>query len=285
MLLRDANLLGQALPPLLVAALHTASTLTFGAHGRKRTGVGDSFFQYRLYEQGESAQRIDWRASARGERLFVREQEWEAAQQIYLWADGSPSMAYRSDKALPTKAERANLLALALASLTLRGGELVATLDGNLPPSHDRMALHRLHDILVRPTATASLPPLRKVKSRAHVVAFGDFLPQGEATAAWIRQMAGQGVHLILVEVTDPVEETFPFKGPTLFEGMEQEGEEDVADPRTLRHAYLTRRRALRDALREACARTGGHYLTHLTHDQPQTALIRLYTLLSEGAG
>ncbi|MBI1363267.1 MAG: DUF58 domain-containing protein [Proteobacteria bacterium] len=283
MLLRDAELLGQALPPLLVAALHTASTLTFGAHGRKRAGVGDSFFQYRPYEPGESAQRIDWRASARGERLFVREQEWEAAQQLYFWTDGSPSMTYHSNKHLPTKAERANLLALTLASLVLRGGELIASLDGHLPPSLDRMALHRLHDILTHPHDGTSLPPLRKVKSRSHIVLFGDFLPQAAATADWMRHMAGQGVQLILVEVTDPAEETFPFKGPTLFKGMEGEGSEDVADPRTLRRQYLHRRSTLRSALQDAATRTGGHYLVHLTHTEPQAVLLRLYALLAEG--
>jgi len=286
MLLRDAEQLGHALPPLLVAALHTASTLTFGAHGRKRAGVGDTFFQYRPYEQGESAANIDWRASARGERLFVREQEWEAAQQIYLWADSSPSMHWRSKKDLPTKSERANLLGLTLASLALRGGELIATLDGHLPPSHDRMALHRLHDILAHTTEdSGSTPPLSRVKSRAHIVLFGDFLPQGAETAAWIRHMANQGVHLILVEVSDPAEETFPYKGPTLFKGMEGEGDEDIADPRTLRSQYLKQRSRTRSALADACTRTGGHYLVHLTHEQPQDVLLQLYRLLSHNGG
>jgi uncharacterized protein (DUF58 family) len=284
LLLRDAEQLGHALPPLLVAALHTASTLTFGAHGRKRAGVGDTFFQYRPYEQGESAHNIDWRASARGERLFVREQEWEAAQQLYLWADGSPSMAWRSDRSLPTKADRANLLALTLASLGLRGGELIATIDGHLPPSHDRMALHRLHDILTHPAqGSLSVPPLYKLKNRSHVILFGDFLPQGKEIADWISHMANQDVHLVLVEVSDPAEETFPYKGPTLFKGMEGEGSEDIADPRSIRSHYLARRRHLRTALQEACTRTGGHYLVHLTHDTPQSVLMRLYMLLSEG--
>ena len=42
------------------------------------------------------ATRIDWRESAKSQRLYVRETEWEAAQSVWLWRDGSPSMDYAS---------------------------------------------------------------------------------------------------------------------------------------------------------------------------------------------
>ena len=58
---------------------------------------------------------IDWRQSARSRHLFVREQEWEAAESVWLWCDLSASMAFRSGPSLPLKWERAALLTLALA--------------------------------------------------------------------------------------------------------------------------------------------------------------------------
>ena len=58
-----------------------------GVHGRRRAGVGETFWQFRPFSAGEAAQRIDWRRSARDDRLFVREREWEAAHTVWLWMD------------------------------------------------------------------------------------------------------------------------------------------------------------------------------------------------------
>src|SRR5688572_32280710 len=87
--------LASRLPPLLVAAERVASTVAQGVHGRRRVGVGETFWQFRPYQPGDSTSRIDWRQSARTANLFLRDQEWEAAESVWLWADGSASMAYR----------------------------------------------------------------------------------------------------------------------------------------------------------------------------------------------
>src|SRR5512146_2442855 len=91
-----AEELAAALPPLLVAAERVAATVAQGVHGRRRVGQGESFWQFRQYEPGDSLQRIDWRESAKSERLFIRQTEWEAAQSVWAWRDFSPSMNYAS---------------------------------------------------------------------------------------------------------------------------------------------------------------------------------------------
>ena len=120
--------LAARLPPLLVAAERVAATVAQGVHGRRRVGTGETFWQYRRYEIGDSATMIDWRQSGKTQPVFVRENEWEAAQSVWLWHDSSSSMAYRSVQGLPTKKERAELLLMALAVLLVRGGERVALL-------------------------------------------------------------------------------------------------------------------------------------------------------------
>jgi uncharacterized protein (DUF58 family) len=104
-----AEALGGTLPPLLVAAERVAATVAQGVHGRRRTGRGDSFWQYRPFAEGDAAQRIDWRQSARSDRLFIRETEWEAAQTVYLWVADGAAMRWHSSAA-PAKRERAALL-------------------------------------------------------------------------------------------------------------------------------------------------------------------------------
>ena len=235
--LQHGQKLAQQLPPLVVAALHTAENLTFGAHGRHKSGPGDSFFQYRHYVAGESTHRIDWRASAKGEHIYIRETEWEAAQKIFFWVVHSPSMAWRSDKNTPTKADRAQTLALALAALLLQGQEMVASLDGTLAPTRDMGSLLQLHDILLNPTS--SIPPQADLPRRAHIIAIGDFILQAEATCAWLRETTHHGTPVLLVDVADVAEETFPYQEPTLFKGLEGEEAENIGNPRGLRSAYL----------------------------------------------
>src|SRR5215475_1925764 len=142
-----------ALPPLLVAAERIAATVAQGVHGRRRVGQGETFWQFRQYEPGDAATRIDWRESAKSQRLYVRETEWEAAQSVWLWRDASPSMDYASARGLPTKRERADLLTLALAALLLRGGERVTVLGTGVAPSHGRAVLNRMAQQLARETS------------------------------------------------------------------------------------------------------------------------------------
>src|SRR5438128_10087345 len=109
-----------SLPPLLVAAERVASTVAQGVHGRRRVGQGETFWQFRQYQPGDAATRVDWRESAKSQRLYIRETEWEAAQSVWLWRDASPSMDYSSaayipGAAWPHKRERGELLLVALA--------------------------------------------------------------------------------------------------------------------------------------------------------------------------
>ena len=128
-----------ALPPLLVAAERVAATVAQGVHGRRRVGQGETFWQFRHYQPGDAASRIDWRESAKSQRLYVRETEWEAAQSVWLWRDASPSMDYASaSRRLPTKRERAELiLRWRSPRLLVRGGERV-TLLGSGPAGSTR---------------------------------------------------------------------------------------------------------------------------------------------------
>ena len=55
--LAEAQALGARLPALLVAAERVAATVAQGVHGRRRAGMGDSFWQYRQAMPGEPASR------------------------------------------------------------------------------------------------------------------------------------------------------------------------------------------------------------------------------------
>src|SRR5258705_633851 len=92
----EAERLGAALPPLLVEAERLTSGVWLGVHGRRKAGMGETFWQFRRDRVEDSSTTIDWRQSAKSQHLFVREPEWEAAETAWIWHDTSSSIGYDS---------------------------------------------------------------------------------------------------------------------------------------------------------------------------------------------
>jgi uncharacterized protein (DUF58 family) len=277
--LAAAESAGARLPPLLVAAERVAATVAQGVHGRRRVGVGDSFWQYRPFVTGDAASRIDWRRSALSDRVFVRDMEWEAAQTVVLWRDGSASMAWRSDRNLPEKKDRAELLLLALAALLFRAGEQVR-LPGLKRVFAGRTALAALASLW--PATDAGLPP-PVAPAHSRVVLAGDFLAPLPEIRACLAGFAALPVKLHLLQILDPAELNLPYEGRVRFLGMERDGEALIPRVASIRDQYAAALQAQLDGLRDLCAAAGFGLSLHRTDRPPESALMTLYTALSAG--
>lgn len=282
-----AEALSARLPPLLVAAERVASTVAQGVHGRRRVGLGETFWQFRRYQPGDAPQAIDWRQSGKTQSVFVRENEWEAAQSVWLWPDRSASMDYRSSAGLPTKRERAELLVMATAVLLVRGGERVAMLNSGRRPDHGRHALERLATGLGDPRAprySDGLPRPEPLPRHSQLVLIGDFLSPLEEVRSILTRLAGTGVRGHVLQVLDPAEELLPFDGRVEFAGME--GEDHLLVPRVeaIRDAYHQRLADQRAGLAALTRAAGWSFATHRTDRPPQTALLGLWGALSQEA-
>jgi uncharacterized protein (DUF58 family) len=275
-----------ALPPLLVAAERIAATVAQGVHGRRRVGQGETFWQFRQYEPGDAATRIDWRESAKSQRLYVRETEWEAAQSVWLWRDASPSMdyssaAYITGGAWPTKRERAELILVALASLLVRGGERLSLLASGLAPVSGRLALTRIVDLIERGGGHDGLPTIENLPRHAQLVLIGDFLAPLDAINAVVAGYAAAGLAGHLLQIVDPAEEDLPFDGRVRFEGLEDSDELLVGRVETIRDAYAGRFREHRAALQAMTQAVGWSFSTHRTDRPPYLALLALHAALA----
>ncbi len=277
-----AEQLAARLPPLLVEAERVATTVAQGVHGRRRVGTGETFWQFRQYQPGDPVPRIDWRESAKSMRLYVRETEWEAAQSVWLWRDGSASMDYASRPELPTKRARVDLLLLALAALLIRGGERVALLGTGVPPASGRAVLSRLALSLGRPAAPADLPAFEPLPRYGQVVLIGDLLAPLDAVQALVGRFAAAGLRGHLLQVLDPAEETLPFAGRVRFEGLEQEASLVISRVETVREEYMQKLARHREGLAAIARATGWSFGTHRTDRPPHTALLALYGTLAE---
>jgi len=301
-LLSDAGRLGGRLPPLLIEADRVAATVAQGVHGRRRVGQGEAFWQYRDYQPGDPAGAIDWRQTAKRERAYVRQTEWEAAQSLFLWCDASPSMAWRGGADRPTKQHRAAVLSLALAELVMRAGEQVALIGEGEPPRRGRSTLERLAmrlgDSLAAAHAaadramrrsggseTAALrslpdPAALRLPGDAHAIVFSDFLDDPQAVLDLIGHLSSRRIRGILVQVLDPDEEALPYAGRVRFSSLEGEDSTTLSKVQAVRGKYAERLAALRHRLTLAAEASRWRLLHHTTSQPAETALLALFNAI-----
>jgi uncharacterized protein (DUF58 family) len=273
----EAESLAAALPPLLVAAERLSNAVSLGVHGRRKSGMGETFWQFRRYRAEDASTAIDWRQSAKSQHLFVREREWEAAEAVWFWRDASAGMDFKSNASNVTKLDRANVLLLALASLLVRGGERIALLGDGRGPATGRAPLRRIAHTLLQTGDGAALPPNAPLSRNAQFVWISDFLsPFGEIEET-LRRIAGQGLGGHLIHIIDPAEEDFPYEGRTRFDAPGGNVSEILGRAETVRDAYRAKFRAHADTLAELARRLGWTYLAHRTDHSPQMALVALY--------
>ncbi len=285
---RQALDLARRLPALALTARQAAASLQTGLHGRRRAGVGENFWQFRPFIAGEAAQNVDWRRSARDDRLYVREREWEAAQVLWVWADLSASMNFCSSMAFQSKLDRALVLALALADSCIRAGErsgwlgltrLFAARD-----VADRMAVALIGEARRNEGGFDDLPPALPLRPRENAVLIGDFLVDVQDFADRLKRLASQGARGHVLMVFDPTEEAFPFAGQTEFY---DDAGSFLRAGRAEDYAVEYRRRlaAHRAALAQAARAQGWTFALHATDRPAAEALLHLrLALTAEGA-
>ena len=271
-------------PPLLARAEHLAGAVLLGEHGRRRAGLGDDFWQYRPMQPGDSRRMIDWRRSGRSDAQYVREKEWQIAQSVQLWVDQAASMRFSGAPCTPEKADRARLLALAVAVLLIRAGERVGLTGSTLPPRRGEVQIQRLAQVFsTDDSADYAVPESRGMLPHARAVFVSDFLGDISAVSSALTKAADRGVRGVLLQVLDPSEEAFPFRGRTVFQSIGGTLAHETLKADELRDRYLARLAARKDELAALCAATGWRYHCHHTGDSAQSALLWLYGALDGG--
>ena len=285
---QQAHGLADRLPDLIIEAMRVANTISHGIHGRRRPGPGETFWQFRHYEFGDSVRQIDWRRSASSNQHYVREREWEAAHTVWFWPDLSPSMDFLSTLSAQSKRDRGLVLMLALGELLVRGAERIALM-GLMAPTANRKATTTMaeaiagheHDANVR----ASLPPPVTLDRFSACVLLSDFLDPPDMIAERLNTLADKGVSGHIVQILDPAEETLPYQGRAEF--LSPEGSERMLADRveSLRERYQERLQMHRDQLSEHARRLGWSFLVHHTDRPAGEALLALYMRVAGVAG
>jgi uncharacterized protein (DUF58 family) len=250
-----------ALPAIILEARRAAAALVVGTHSKRRAGAGDAFWQHREWSNGESVRQIDWRRSARSDRLFVREREWQVPAHLQIWCDQRPTMDWHSTPTLPTKAQRGLVIGLALGIAARAGGERVSA----LTPSTNKNARTTANEIaLARALHSAGLNP-PKTCGPGWALIISDGLESPDVWDSRMRALTSQGASVLVVLVADPAEHEFPFQGRVAFQSDDQGQPFIVGRAQTIRLDYQVAYTAHIGAVRDAITRAGGRVFTDVS--------------------
>lgn len=274
-----------AFPPLLAEAEHLATTVLLGEHGRRRAGLGETFWQYRPAMAWDEARMIDWRRSGRSDTQFVQDKEWQVAQSVLIWTDRAASMSFGSLRDGPTKADRATVLALAASILLVRGGERVGLTGHFLPPRRGDHQVQRIAELLLsEDPADYGRPVATGMPRHSRALFISDFLGDIDAIETALTDAADRDVHGVILQVLDPAEEAFPYDGRTIFESMTGAIRHETLKAGELKERYLARLADRKDRLARLARDTGWQFHTHHTGDSAASALLWLYGALGRKA-
>lgn len=268
------------LPDCLLEAKRVANSVISGLHGRRKRGIGENFWQFRPYSEGESLSRIDWRRSAKDDHTYIRDRELEASHAVHLWADRSSSMLYQSHMAQVSKESRALVLMLALSEILARSNERIGA-PGLMAPIATRNAAERLATAMTLEPISQTMPEMSQIKGPAHLVLYSDFLDPVEETLERFAPLAQRAVRGHVVEIADPAEENFPYIGRTEFSDPETGVKLTAGRAELLRDDYRRLYLARREHLSSALQRMGWTYTLHHTDRLASEALSALHIKLS----
>jgi uncharacterized protein (DUF58 family) len=279
---QDAESLAAPFPSLLVEAERVAAIVAQGAHGRRRAGQGESFWQYRPYDISDAANSIDWRRSARGQDVYVRDNEWEAAQSVWMWCDDNAGMNWSSSDKIVTKSDRAKVLTLALAALLTRSGERCAVMGAQKRPQTGRVGMQRASEALS--LKTGDMPALdHPIPAYSRLMLASDFLLPIETWTQQLSKLSSRPASGVLLHIIDPSERDFPYRGrmelrlPGALSNlpfMLGRAERAKAEYKDIFSAHLA-------ALDDLARRLGWPLIRHYTDSSPIPALTALYSAFS----
>jgi uncharacterized protein (DUF58 family) len=257
----EAERVVRALPGLSLKA-RAADAAHLGGAGRKRAGTGEQFWQYRHYSQEDSAQRVDWRRSARGDDLYVRETELETARTVLFHCDPHQGFDWSGSSDRLTKADAARIQMLASGLLLSKAGERIGVLASQRKPSFGKAAADKLAEDLLNVSPQYLPPPPR---TPAIFVVASDFYDPVDVWRDRLAPLASRSKEGILLCVTDPVEESFPWRGRVRFSRPGAELFRIFGRAESVRDAYLEKYQTHMREMEALAAGLGWQFVRHST--------------------
>lgn len=221
-----------------------------GVHKSPYRGFSVEFAEHREYVPGDDLRYVDWKVFGKTDRYYLKQYDEETNFACHLLVDASESMTYQSEQAPVSKLEYARWTAAALAYVVVQQRDAIglatfdATLRDVLRPESTTSQFKEVCRVLEQAPGQGESAIggmlqefAERFVRRGVVVLLSDFFDDFASLERGLRHLSFRKHDVVLVQIIDPAEASFPFQDPTLFHGLERWGDQQV-DPRSLRRAY-----------------------------------------------
>jgi len=277
----------EALRHLELSARRVVEGLLHGSHHSRQRGESSDFDHHKLYAPGDPLKHMDWKASARYERLYIKRYLEDTSLSVQIVLDRSASM--RRETGGKSKLRPATELAASLAALAIHQGDAAgltvtcAEKTDWLPiRSHQRHLAAMLSTLATKPAegedslAEALKALLDRKMRRGVVVVISDLMFDPDPVQGALARLGAQGQEVIVFQVRDPDEEDFPFNRWVEFHDLEHPGTRHRLDTVPLRRHY---QRAYRELMEnwQQWARKNDIHLNTFRSDETVVATLWQY--------
>ncbi len=262
--------------------------LMAGSHRSPYQGISVEFAQHRPYTAGDDIRHVDWKVLARADKVYLKQYQEETNLQLILVVDASESMGYGSievDGKKWSKFDHATSLAASLAYMAVHQADSVglAIFDQQLsryfkPSSSPRQWKLIANELQQMPRWNKTgigrvLDQIaEKVSHRSVIVLLSDCFDDLDSIKKGLRHLRYKKHEVILMQLFDEQEVTFPFEDVTLFKGMEELGQL-LTEPRSLREGYLEQLTLFTDQLKKLCRGMNIDYQRFVTNEPLDVSL------------
>lgn len=242
-----------------------------GEHRSPFRGFALEFAQHREYTAGDDIRHLDWKVLGRSDRYYIKQYEQDTNFVAHLIVDASRSMTYGSGKL--AKFHYAKALAACLGYLILLQRDAVALALGGsevseyLPKTDNFQRINHIMDRLAafEPDPGTDLKNVLdqvavRARSKGITILISDLFDDETAILKGLQRLRFTGGEVIVFQVLDPYELSFPFEGTWKLQGLEGEAMVQTS-PRDIRKSYLENFEKFRTSLRRHCEALGAHYI------------------------
>ncbi|HUU59742.1 MAG TPA: DUF58 domain-containing protein [Phycisphaerae bacterium] len=256
-----------------------------GLHRSPHKGFSVEFAEHREYTPGDDTRHLDWVAWGRTDRYYVKQYEQETNLRTYILLDVSASMNYRLGGEI-TKFTYGCFLAACLSYLMCRQQDVVGMIafdddvrfhltPGSTPAHLDRVFKELEKTQVGKKTAMAGIfhRLADTIAKRGLVIVISDLYDEPSEIIKALQHFVYKKHQIIVFNVMDPAELSFPFKKILTFVDLET-NERLQVDPRHIKQAYVDEVNAFVDSYRRECGDRNIEYLLTPTDTPYDTMLL-----------
>lgn len=247
----------------LVARLVVEGFIT-GLHKSPYHGFSVEFAEHRQYMPGDEIKHLDWKIFGRTDRYFIKQFEEETNLKAYIILDASRSMSFSSNGRM-TKLNYASYITAALSQLMVQQRDAVGfTIYDEkvrlyMPPHATKLYLREILRQLElvsasNKTATASALHLiaERIKRRGLVIILSDLFDDPTEVMAALRHFRHKKNEVIVMQILDPLEQSFAFGRDAVFKDLET-AEELVTQPWHIQKSYQQEMKKFLNKYKKEC--------------------------------